>query len=186
MDTFYVNGDQIVVDDQDHRQLMQALLQVPGVEKYLESEEVKKSLENLKSRINALQNNQFQLVIVESPYAGDIESNTHYARMAVRDSLLRGEAPMASHLLYTQDGILDDGNPVEREYGIKAGLAWGIVASKTVVYIDLGISRGMKYGIQRAIEECRPVEFRSLPSFRGQLTVEECVNEYLSLKGTEE
>ena len=39
-------------------------------------------------------------VILESPYAGNVEENVAYARAAVRDSLLRGEAPIASHLLY--------------------------------------------------------------------------------------
>lgn len=39
-------------------------------------------------------------VVLESPYSGDIKGNTKYARMALRDSLARGEAPIASHLLY--------------------------------------------------------------------------------------
>ena len=52
-----------------------------------------------------------RLVIVESPYAGDIETNVKYARRCVKDSLMRGEAPIASHLLYTQEGILDDTTP---------------------------------------------------------------------------
>jgi hypothetical protein len=30
-----------------------------------------------------------RLVIVESPYAGDVEANTEYARRCVRDSLKR-------------------------------------------------------------------------------------------------
>lgn len=47
-------------------------------------------------------------VILESPYAGDVERNLTYARECVRDSLSRGEAPIASHLLYTQEGILKD------------------------------------------------------------------------------
>jgi hypothetical protein len=37
---------------------------------------------------------------------------------------LRGEAPIASHLLYTQPGVLNDGVPAERAHGIEAGLAW--------------------------------------------------------------
>ena len=41
-----------------------------------------------------------RLVIIESPYAGDIEANVVSARACVRDSLSRGEAPIASHLLY--------------------------------------------------------------------------------------
>ena len=56
-----------------------------------------------------------RLVIIESPYAGDIEKNVEYARACVRDSLSRGEAPIASHLLYTQPGILKDEIPSERQ-----------------------------------------------------------------------
>lgn len=68
-------------------------------------------------------------VILESPYAGDtaedVERNLTYAREALRDSLLRGEAPIASHLLYTQKGVLDDRIREERGLGIAAGVAWG-------------------------------------------------------------
>lgn len=103
-----------------------------------------------------------KLVIVESPYAGDVEANTIYARACVRDSLLRGEAPIASHLLYTQPGILDDDIPVERQHGIDAGLAWRAVAEASVVYIDRGVSRGMEYGIAAARAAGIPVEFREI------------------------
>lgn len=99
-------------------------------------------------------------VIVESPYAGDVDRNVEYARRCVRDCLLRGEAPIASHLLYTQPGVLNDDVPAERQHGIDAGLAWGAVAEATVVYCDLGISRGMRYGIQNAERAGRPVEMR--------------------------
>lgn len=101
-------------------------------------------------------------VIVESPYAGDVELNRVYARACVRDSLSRGEAPIASHLLYTQPGVLRDEVPSERQWGIDAGLAWGEVADATVVYADRGISPGMEYGIIRAVLEGRPIEYRLL------------------------
>lgn len=103
-------------------------------------------------------------VIIESPYAGDVRTNTDYARACVRDSLQRGEAPIASHLLYTQPGILADGVPAERALGIAAGLEWGKVAEATVVYIDRGISRGMGLGIAAAKQDGRPVEYRCLRS----------------------
>lgn len=103
-----------------------------------------------------------QLVIIESPYAGDIQRNTEYARACVRDSLERGEAPIASHLLYTQPGILHDDDPAERQWGIDAGLAWRGVAQKTVVYTDHGISDGMRYGIDAAVRDNIPVEYRSI------------------------
>jgi len=106
-----------------------------------------------------------RLVIIESPFAGDVEKNIEYARACVRDSLYRGEAPMASHLLYTQPGILRDSHPEERQLGIDAGLAWGTVAEATVVYIDRGISAGMQQGIYRAEKDGRSVEYRRLNLF---------------------
>lgn len=103
-----------------------------------------------------------RLVIIESPFAGDVAANIEYARAAVRDSLLRGEAPIASHLLYTQVGILNDDIPSERQHGIDAGLAWRRVAEASVVYTDRGISRGMEYGIKAAESAGIPVEYRSI------------------------
>lgn len=102
------------------------------------------------------------LVIIESPYAGAITRNLEYARKCMRDCFMRGEFPFASHLLYTQNGILDDTIPEERKLGINAGLVWGKNASKTVVYTDLGITKGMKQGIKRAKDEGRVVEIRKI------------------------
>lgn len=101
-------------------------------------------------------------VILESPYAGDIERNIEYARLCVRDSLSKGEAPIASHLLYTQEGILDDDNPTERIWGIDAGLAWKEVAEKHVFYIDYGYSKGMEYAKKYATTNNIPIEERKL------------------------
>ena len=103
-------------------------------------------------------------VIVESPYAGNIEINIEYARKAIRDSLLRGEAPIASHLLYTQSGILQDDVPEERQWGIYAGLAWLGVADKHVFYVDYGYSKGMEYAKQYAIDHDIPTEERKILS----------------------
>lgn len=110
-------------------------------------------------------------VIVESPYKADSEEilirNIVYAKAAVRDCLARGEAPFASHLFYTQEGLLDDDMPHERQQGIEAGLVWGEAAELTVVYGDFGISHGMQLGIDRAIANGRPIEYRSLPHFKS-------------------
>ena len=103
-----------------------------------------------------------RLVIVESPYAGDIAANVAYAQACVRDCLMRGEAPFASHLLYTQPSVLRDEVPEERQQGINAALAWYQVADASVVYADRGISSGMELGIQRARAVGKPVEFRRL------------------------
>ncbi len=108
-----------------------------------------------------------RLVILESPYAGNVETNTRYARACLRDCLLRGEYPIASHLLYTQSGVLDDDKPDERALGIEAGLAWGAKADATVVYSDLGVSAGMVHGIENAYSATRPVEFRNISSWNS-------------------
>lgn len=105
-----------------------------------------------------------RLVIIESPYAGDVELNVAYARAAVKDCLLRGEAPYASHLLYTQPGVLDDADKAQRQLGMEAGFAWAKAADATVVYSDLGVTSGMKGGITRAEKVGRPVEVRYLDS----------------------
>lgn len=102
-------------------------------------------------------------MILESPYKGDVKKNLRYARACLRDSLLRGESPLASHPLFTQEGVLDDNLPEERHLGIEAGLAWGTKAEATVVYEDLGWSSGMRLGVERARQQGRPVEIRKLP-----------------------
>lgn len=108
-----------------------------------------------------------QLVILESPFAGEVEKNLIYARQCMRDCFNRGEAPFASHLLYTQ--ALDDTVPEERKQGIDAGLLWGQHAVKTVVYVDRGISTGMQYGIENAKNAGRIIEYRSLLDAPGPL-----------------
>lgn len=108
-------------------------------------------------------------VLIESPLAAKAESgralNQIYGRAALRDSLLRGEAPMASHMLYAQTFVLDDTVQDEREIGMLAGFSWLPFVEKTVVYVDRGISPGMAEGIRRARELGVPVEERSIPEW---------------------
>jgi len=66
------------------------------------------------------------------------ESEHPHLRRRSTTASVRGEAPYASHALYTQPGVLDDSIPVERETGIEAGLEWGAKADATVVYVDRG------------------------------------------------
>lgn len=101
-------------------------------------------------------------VILESPYAGDIERNVAFARACVRDALFRGESPLAFHILYAQPGILDDAIAVERKLGIEAGHAWMPFADAVVVYIDNGVSEGMRTGIDQAVRYGLHIERRRL------------------------
>lgn len=105
-----------------------------------------------------------KFVIVESRFAGATEYDRRlhrfFAQEAMLDCLKRGEAPFASHLLYTQ--VLNDDVPAEREWGIVAGLEVGRRADATVVYTDLGYSKGMERGIEAAELADRPVILREL------------------------
>lgn len=113
-------------------------------------------------------------VVLESPFKGTSKNklirwfqtkrNINYARKCVRDSLSKGEAPIASHLLYTQKYILDDNVEDERNWGIHAGLAWKSVADKQVFYIDYGMSRGMTYAESFAKDHKILVEYRKILS----------------------
>lgn len=98
-------------------------------------------------------------VILETPYAGNAELNLCYLRACMHDSLQKGEAPFASHGLYTQPGVLRDDVPAERDLGIQAGFAWRLAADATVVYMDLGITKGMQYGIVHVGEQIRKWQY---------------------------
>jgi hypothetical protein len=80
----------------------------------------------------------------------------------VRDCLKRGEAPIASHLLYTQPDVLRDDAPDERKLGIEAGLAWACVAEAMVVYVDHGVSPGMRNAIAFAENLGLTIEHRRI------------------------
>lgn len=114
-------------------------------------------------------------VIMESPYAGDVEANVAYARACLRDCLVRGEAPIASHLLYTQPGVLDDDVPEERKLGIRAGLEWRALCDAGVFYIDRGWSRGMQESRDTYQREGIPIEERTLPGYVAPPATSEAV-----------
>ena len=60
-----------------------------------------------------------KLIYIASPYAGDIEANTAFAKKACRYAIRQGYTPIAVHLLYPQ--MLDDSDPAERETGLRLG-----------------------------------------------------------------
>ncbi len=112
---------------------------------------------NTLSRFIGPRRTGWDLVIVESPFAG---ADPRYLRDCLRDCIARGESPYASHGLLP--GALDDADPEQRRRGIDAGFAWRLYADRTVVYTDLGISRGMQAGIEHAQSMDHPIEYRSL------------------------
>jgi hypothetical protein len=101
-----------------------------------------------------------RLVMIESPFSGDVGRNKLYLKVCLLDCIKRGEAPYASHGLYTE--VLDDCDREERRIGIEAGFAWGAKADCVVVYTDLGISPGMQESIDRATRMGQQIEYRRL------------------------
>jgi len=99
-----------------------------------------------------------RLVVIESPYAGEVERNVKYARRCLLDSLERGEAPFAGHLLYTQ--VLDDTDPEQRAKGIAAHCSWIKWCPQVIVYVDYGISAGMQQAIDLADRWGTPITRR--------------------------
>lgn len=116
--------------------------------------------------LDLIEGDKLVRVLIESPLAAPtaegVVRNKKFARACMRDCLTRGEAPYASHLLFAQEGLINDDVPEERAIGIHAGLVWGTAAAKTVVYTDLGISPGMDRGILRAKADKREIEYREL------------------------
>lgn len=91
-------------------------------------------------------------IVIESPYAGDTENNVAFARAVCRWAVQRGYAPYASHLFFTQPGILDDNVLTERQTGIEAGLAWADAAEEAWMCLPVGDhlpSSGMQQAYER-------------------------------------
>ncbi len=60
-----------------------------------------------------------KLVYIASPLSGAVEQNLDFARQACLNAMSQGVTPFAPHLLYPQ--MLDDGDPAQRELGMKMG-----------------------------------------------------------------
>lgn len=100
-----------------------------------------------------------KLIYMASPYAGDIEKNTKFAKRACRHVMNEGHAFFAPHLLYPQ--LLNDANPQERQAGLAMGLAVLPRCDELWCYGE-HISHGMLLEIQEAdrlgISVCRVME----------------------------
>lgn len=60
-----------------------------------------------------------KLIYIASPYAGDVEGNVAFAKLACRFAIDQGHTPIAVHLLYPQ--MLEDSDPAERALGLRLG-----------------------------------------------------------------
>lgn len=103
-------------------------------------------------------------VMIESPFSAatleEKNDNLAYARQAVQDSLQRGESPLAPHLWFTE--WLDDDDEADRLRGFACLESWMAKCDRVVVYTDHGVSGGMQFGIELALQLGKPVEKRTL------------------------
>ena len=88
-----------------------------------------------------------KLIYMASPYAGDIEKNTEFAKRACRHVMNEGHAFFAPHLLYTT--ILDEHQPEQRQLGLDMGIAMLSRCDELWCYGD-HISLGMHLEIEEA------------------------------------
>ena len=100
-----------------------------------------------------------KLIYVASPYAGDTEKNTEYAKQACRTVMEQGHAFFAPHLLYT--AVLDDSIPEERQVGLEMGKA--VLAKCDELWVfGSKISEGMAADISDAARLGRLIRHREV------------------------
>ena len=97
-----------------------------------------------------------KLVYVASPYAGDIEKNTEFAKEACRFVMDEGHAFFAPHLLYPQ--VLDENNSAERKLGLAIGKEVLGRCDELWVFGEI-ISPGIQAEIELAQEHEVPVKY---------------------------
>jgi hypothetical protein len=99
-------------------------------------------------------------VILESPCRGDKKVNDEYLKIAIKDSISRGESPIAFHQLYADVLDMNNANSVLALRKLKD--SWSKFAVKVVVYTDEGVSEGMLEGITDAAARGKEIEFRKI------------------------
>lgn len=94
---------------------------------------------------------QSKLCYICSPYRGDTERNTEYARELTRIALDCGYTPITPHLYLTQ--VLNEEDPQQREKGMTAGKELLKCCDHIFIGSRYGLTEGMLEEIQVALEE---------------------------------
>jgi len=108
------------------------------------------------------------LVYIESPYAEtearSVEDHVEYAKLCMLDCLRRGEHPFSSNLLFPQvpEDLEPELSKEDKRTCMKAGMHWAEYADLRVIYTDMGISKGMEWGIAKAGALGQKIEYRKL------------------------
>lgn len=108
-------------------------------------------------------------VIIESPYASEdtamMQRHVNYAKYAFKDSMSRGEAPMAGFILYGQ--MMNDRQKIDHDIALVVHLSWIPKCDLLVVYADYGISPGMQAAINTAKIKMVKTEYRIIGRVAG-------------------
>lgn len=105
-------------------------------------------------------------VVLVTPFAAEDYSKAaavqRYGNRCVKDSLGRGESPLASHLFYYE--VLNVKNPIERDIGLLSQLTWMRHCDMVAVYIDFGVTKAMEVAINTAQLSHKKIEYRTIGS----------------------
>lgn len=113
------------------------------------------------------------VVVLESPFSGDIPVHVAYAQRAMTHARSKGEVVIAPHLMWTQhhkcpDHFVSDYDPkyqVEnggRDAALKQIHELRRRVNVVVFYIDYGYSSGMKDGLEQCKRDGIPMEERCI------------------------
>src|SRR5262245_30775558 len=101
------------------------------------------------------------IALVISPYRGDqpgmLELNKAYLNVAIRDAVIRGYSPVATHKMFTES--LNDNDPTERILGMQQRDTFMRVSEGGWVNTDLEVSNGMKEDIEALKKRGIPVDY---------------------------
>ena len=87
-----------------------------------------------------------EIVAIESPWAG-LDAGTkakRYLRNCIRDSLVRGEIPWASHAMLAWTEALYEMEEEQREEGMEVNKQMIQKVDLVAFYVDFGMSKGME------------------------------------------
>jgi len=120
------------------------------------------------------------IVIIESPFSGDIDKNIRYAQQAMNHSRENGEIPIVPHLMWTQHHLAPNYfvSDYDAKFTIKnCGRDVSLeqikvlrrLANKVIFYVDNGYSSGMKLALEHCKEENIQYEERTLFIEKNQI-----------------
>lgn len=118
------------------------------------------------------------LVAIVSPYNSDTEegrrANLDYARAAAHDCLHRGEIPLALHLVLGDPSVPE--TPEIRALALAGSFHLINAVDKVVIYLDRGISEGMRIEMYTAVHADKPVEHRIIDKSNEGVSLQELLS----------